>query len=633
MSDVFVSYKAEDKRRVRPLVEALEADGYSVWWDEQIGGGAAWRQAIEAELNAAKCVIVAWSKRSVGPEGTFVQDEATRAQQRHVYVPVLIDKVHLPLGFGEMQALPLTAWKGSRADPRYQAVLAAVRRIAGDPQAAAEAPRNDRASVSRRAVLGSGAVAVVGLAGAGGWALLKPSDAAAAGTIAVLPFANLSGDPAQSYFSDGIAEELRSALARLAGLKVIGRTSSEAVRDEDAQTAARRLGVPNVLTGSVRRSPATVRVSAQLIDGTSGIERWSDSYDRPPGDSIKIQTEIAENVAQSLSIALGSAGRAALTVGGTENAAAHNLVLQAEELTQTFSRESSRRALALLDAAIALDPSYARAYGLKAIVVLIFANRLSRSGDELARGRAEALRNAQKAVELAPDLPLGHGALAEVYRSNLQLAAAAKQHERVMQLASGDPDELRSYAGFLSRMGRTGEALRLTDQALALDRLNPWSYGARARVLFDARRYAEVVKSAEELKRNSPELFDFHLTLGFSLMMLGRFEEAAKAFSGEAADDPIRVAAEAILAARREDRAAAIAKKEKLQQLYGEAASYQYAEIHAQLGNVDEAFAALDRAWQIKDPGLLGMKMDPTLDPLRRDPRFAALMEKIGFPA
>ncbi len=125
MSDVFVSYKAEDVRRVRPLVEALEAEGYSIWWDEQIGGGTAWRQAIEAELNAAKCVIVAWSKRSVGTEGSFVQDEAARAQQRHVYVPVTLDKVHVPLGFGETQALPLSGWKGNRSDPRYLAVLAA----------------------------------------------------------------------------------------------------------------------------------------------------------------------------------------------------------------------------------------------------------------------------------------------------------------------------------------------------------------------------------------------------------------------------------------------------------------------------------------------------------------------------
>ena len=117
MADIFVSYTAEDRRRIKPLVEALQAEGFSVWWDEQIGGGAAWRPTNEDELNTAGCVIVVWSKRSVGPEGTFVQDEATRAQQRHVYIPVLIDKVHLPLGFGETQALPLTGWHGNRSDP------------------------------------------------------------------------------------------------------------------------------------------------------------------------------------------------------------------------------------------------------------------------------------------------------------------------------------------------------------------------------------------------------------------------------------------------------------------------------------------------------------------------------------
>src|SRR3990170_7153427 len=146
MSDVFVSYKAEDRKRVRPLVEALQADGYSVWWDEQIGGGAAWRQSIEAELTAAGCVLVAWSKRSVGPEGTFVQDEATRAHQRRVYVPILIDKVHVPLGFGEMQALSLTGWKGERSDPRYQAVLAAVSRVTG--QSATREARRPKAHLS-----------------------------------------------------------------------------------------------------------------------------------------------------------------------------------------------------------------------------------------------------------------------------------------------------------------------------------------------------------------------------------------------------------------------------------------------------------------------------------------------------
>lgn len=632
MSDVFVSYKAEDRKRVRPLVEALEADGYSVWWDEQIGGGAAWRHAIEAELNAAKCVVVAWSRRSVGPEGTFVQDEATRAQERRVYVPVTLDKVHVPLGFGEMQALSLIGWKGSRSDPRYQAVLAAVQRIAGDAESPASATIV-RKPVSRRAVIGGGAAAAVAVAGVGGWVLLRPGSPGESDSIAVLPFANLSGDPAQQYFSDGIAEELRSALARLAGLKVVGRTSSEAVRNEDAESAARQLGVPNVLTGSVRQSPSTIRVSAQLIDGTSGIERWSQSYDRPPGDSIEIQTDIAENVARSLSIALGSAGRAALTAGGTTNVAAQNLLLQADELSREFSRERFVRALSLLDAAITLDPNYARAYALKALVILIFANRLSRSGEELARRRAEALRNAQRAVELAPDLPLGHGALAEIYRSTLQIPAAAEQYRRVIQLASGDPDELLSYAGFLSAMGRTDEALRTADQAIKLDPLNSWSYGTRARILFDSRRYADVVKFADKVRRQSPELYKFPIALGDSLTMLGRFDEARKAFAEEAPDDPIRLASEAVLAARSGDRAEAIAKMDRISQLYGEAASYQYAEIHAALGDTEKAFAALERAWQIKDPGVLGMKVDPFLGPIRDDPRFTAFLKKVGFPA
>ena len=324
--DVFLSYKAEDRARLKPLVEALEAEGFTIWWDAQIGGGTNWHEDIEQHLDAAKCVLVAWSKRSVGHDGHFVRDEARRAQRRDVYVPVCLDPVDPPLGFGEIQALPLKGWKGDRGNARFQAVADAVRTTS---QASLSSIRTSiSASQWRRAAITSGAVAAVSIAGVGAWELLRPS--AASASIAVLPFANLSADPAQAYFADGIADEIRSALGRVGGLlTVIGSASSQAVRHDDAKTAARKLDVANILTGNVRQSPSTIRITAELIDGRTGADRWSQDYDRSPGDAIEIQSDIAANVAQALSVALGQAGRAALRIGGTSNPQAQDLLLQA----------------------------------------------------------------------------------------------------------------------------------------------------------------------------------------------------------------------------------------------------------------------------------------------------------------
>jgi serine/threonine-protein kinase len=298
-TDVFVSYKAEDRARLKPLVAALEAEGFKVWWDAQIDSGTNWHKEIEQHLDAARCVVVVWSKRSVGDEGHFVRDEARRAQRRGAYVPVCIDAVEPPLGFGEVQALSLKAWKGDQTDPRFRALADVVRqRITGE-HTAPHPPPPAQPQIPRRALIAGGAgVAALAAAGVGAWALLKPSSAPA--SIAVLPFANLSSDPAQAYFSDGVADEIRSALARLGGLTVIGRTSSEAVRHDDAKTAANKLGVANILTGSVRQSPSTIRIIAELTDGRTGADRWTQDYDRAPGDTIKIQTDIAENVATAL---------------------------------------------------------------------------------------------------------------------------------------------------------------------------------------------------------------------------------------------------------------------------------------------------------------------------------------------
>lgn len=638
MSDVFVSYKAEDRRRVKPLVEALESEGYSVWWDEQIGGGATWRHMIEAELNSAKCVIVAWSKRSVGEEGTFVQDEATRAQQRHVYVPVLIDKVHLPLGFGETQALPLTGWKGDRGDPHFQAVLAAVRRITGASKArkSARTPVGTHSKVDRRAVLAGGAVATVAVVGIGGWTLLKPGSAGAStGSIAVLPFANLSGDPAQAYFSDGIAEEIRSSLARLAGLKVVGRTSSEAVRNDDAQTAAKKLEVANILTGSVRQSPSTIRITAELIDGRTGLDRWSEDYDRSPGDSIKIQSDIAQNVATALSTALGGAAKAAASVGGTTNAEAQRLYLQAKAMTDGQpSKERFEHAFQLFDSAIALDPNYADAIALRAIALIAYGNNYAKGADGLAQNRAEALRFAQTALRIAPKLAGAHGALFFLHSSNLEIAPAYSEIKLAVQLSPGDADALSSLASFTgSVLGDTGSALKLSDRAISADRLNPNAYDGRLSLLFYARRYDEAASYGRKLEQDWPTQINRPLMIGDSLVLLGRPKDAQPYFDQAPQDYWWRMTSQAILAARLGDRAGAQSWLAKLQKAYGDAASTQFGEIYAQLGDKDRAFASLNRAYEIKDAGLSKMQTDPWLDPMRSDPRFAELRRKMNFPA
>jgi serine/threonine-protein kinase len=633
MADVFVSYKAEDRRRIKPLVEALQAEGYSVWWDEQIGGGAAWRQTIEDELNAAKCVIVAWSKRSIGAEGTFVQDEATRAQQRHVYVPVLIDKVHLPLGFGETQALPLTGWHGNQSDPHYHAVLAAVRRNVGD-ETTGEAHSISGLRVGRRTAIAGGAVAAAAVAGVGGWAFLRSGAASAASdSIAVLPFANLSGDPAQAYFSDGIAEEIRSSLVRVAGLKVVGRTSSEAVRNDDVQTAAKKLAVGNILSGSVRQSPSTIRVSAELVDGTTGLDRWSQDYDRSPGDAIKIQMDIAQNVATALSAALGRIARATIGVGGTDNPEAQRLFIEAGALAKaSTTKAEDQKALQLLDQALALDPRYAEAYARKSNVLSGYGNNYANL-EELPKTRAEALRLANLSLSIAPNLAYGHRALSSVY-SNLQQIGLAYSHlKRARQLAPSDADVLADLAGVASSLGDAQSALALADEASSLDPLNPHPFAIRLDALFYARRYADAVSYGRWFQSKFQQKRLGSMVLGDSLLLLGRGREAEAAYALAAPDYWRRLTGEAILRFRSGDTAGAQQKLDQLRSAYGDAASTQFGEIYAQMGDKERAFAALDRAYAIKDAGLLALKIDPFLDPLRSDPRFSALLQRMNFPA
>lgn len=629
-TDVFVSYKAEDRSRLVPLVDALEDEGFSVWWDAHIGGGTNWQEDIERHLESAKCVIVAWSKRSIGPDGHFVRDEARRAQRRGAYIPVCLDGVEPPLGFGEIQSLPLKGWKGDRSDPRFQAIARAVRSQVSGEDGARERVRSRQPRVSRRAVMAGGA-GVVAVTAAGGWFLLKPAPVNAK-RIAVMPFANLSGAADQAYFAEGIAEELRAALSRI-GLQVIGRSSSDAVKDLDTKAAASKLGVANILTGSVRRSPRMVRISAQLVGGSDGVERWSQSYDRALADEIGIQTDIATNVAQALSIALGQAGKAALTHGGTADAAAQDLLMRASRIRDTgSSAESLREVISLADAAIARDPNYADAYRLKAVTLEVLGAGFPEGPDDMAAKLAQAEAAARRAIALAPRLGSAYLALARVQTARFEFGSALRNMRRGLALSPEVPGVVSPAVNFALTFGDAGKALELVDRAIMLDPLQAAAHGQRSHVLFYLRRYPQAIDAARKADALDSQPTAGSTLIGRCLILMNRPVEARAEYQKVSYDDPFRLIDEAILAARLGDIKGAERLTARIRDMVGEAASYQYAEIQAQAGNVDAAFAELDNAVRVKDTGLLSLKLDPFLDPIRDDPRYAALLKRLNFP-
>lgn len=632
-AQVFLSYKSEDRARLKPLVEALQAEGFSVWWDAHIGGGSNWREAIEQNLEAAGCVIVAWTKRSVGAEGEFVRDEAARARRRGAYLPIRLDDVDPPLGFGEVQVLSLKGWKGDPADAKFRALAEAVDAALSGQRATAARKAVLAPKVSRRALVGGGVgTTAIAAAAAVGWALLKPSSAAASKRVAVMSFNNMSGDPAQAYFSDGIAEELRGALSRV-GLQVIGRASCEAVKNLAIPEAAAKLGVAHILTGSVRRSPETIRIGAQLVNGHDGVEKWAQTYDRAPGDAIKLQTDIAAEVARALSVALGAAKKAVLTLGGTADAGAQDLYLQA----RTFARSAdgpdvSRKLIALYDAAIARDPNYGDAHLGKASSLAVYGAGFAGSPAELTQWLDRADQSARRAAALMP----GSGSVAAMFGSisalRLDFRGALQEFSQALASAPDDPSVLVTASDTLPWLVDGPSALALADHLLALDPLSPTAHSQRGLCLFALRRYQEAISACTRAtalapQRNFPKYYMSH-----SLILLGRSADAQALLAKMRPDDTFVQTDKAILSARRGDHVGATAILGRIRATDGDTSTFQYAQIHAQLGEIDEAFAALDKGVEVRDAGLRTVKRDPFLDPIRRDPRYIALLTRLNFP-
>jgi len=223
-------------------------------------------------------------------------------------------------------------------------------------------------------------------------------------------------------------------------------------------------------------------------------------------------------------------------------------------------------------------------------------------------------------------------AMAASYQNYFNIGAAWSEYRLARQLAPGDAAILSRYSYFVSRLGDQAESLRTADKVLELEPLDPDSYANRVGALLDARRYQESVDFAEETKRKSPDLFREPLLLGQCLMMAGKLREAKQQFELANPDKWERLTGEALIYARTGDAAGVQRKVQRMQEIFGEAASYQYAEIFAQTGDRERALSAIEAAWAVRDAGLISIKVDPLLDPIRNEPRFEAILKRMNFP-
>ena len=495
-------------------------------------------------------------------------------------------------------------------------------------------------SPSRRVVVAGLAAVAAATGGAALWLRGRNRDGGASGgaevqRLAVLPLANLSEDTGQQYFAEGMTEELRDRLARLDRFDVAARTSSNAVQKQglDARAIGRELDVAYLIEGSVRRSGDLVRVSATLIDTRTGFRRWTQSYDRKLDDVFAIQSEIAQAVTSAVLGRLGGGEAAALARSATVDPDAFDAYAKGRALFDLSADKATyRAALAAFDRAVALDPDYAPAWGQRARVLAVLANQYA-AADELRTLYAEGLRSAERAVALAPESAAAHAALAYLQVSGrLDFASAAGSYQRAYERGAHNADILIPYGAFAVRVGRGSDALAAVERAVRLDPLNPRSHFGRGYVLSALRRYRDALAPLRKALALSPEMTTVHGAIGVVELMLGRVAEAREEFMREPTEF-VKLTGLAIVEDKLGNRAAARDALARLIATSGDAAAYQRAQVLAQWGDRDGAFAALELALRIGDSGLGALRVDPLLDPLRGDPRYARLLAKLGIPA
>ena len=444
-------------------------------------------------------------------------------------------------------------------------------------------------------------------------------------SIAVLPFTDLSANQDQTYFSDGIAEELLNLLTRVPGLRVISRTSAFSFKGKEVAMPdiARQLNVANVLEGSVRTSGNTVRITAQLIEARSDTHLWSQTWDRELGDLFAVQDEIAAAVVTQLKIEL--LGETPKTK--KEDPAAYALYLKARALTRQFTPEGFAQSITLYQQALAIDPGYAAAWdGL----ARNYTNETGYGLRPVPEGTRLARDAAEKALALDPDYAPAYDTLGWIAKSyDGDLAASARYYEHALALAPGDTVILASAAVLALDLGRLDEATMLSEHVVAQDPINPISVNNLAYAYLFAGRVDEAIASLQTTRQLAPEMIGVAYWLGMALLVKHE-PEAALAEIQKEGDEGWRLFGLTMayhdLGRHAESDAAlaeAIAK-------YEQDSAYNIAYVLAYRGEVDRAFEWLDKAVAFQDPGLSEVAVQPLFAKLKSDARWPAFLRKLG---
>jgi TolB-like protein/Flp pilus assembly protein TadD len=452
-------------------------------------------------------------------------------------------------------------------------------------------------------------------------------------SIAVLPFVNLSGDASQDYFSDGLTEELLNSLAQINDLQVAARTSSFSFKEHpNIVTVAHQLNVAAVLEGSVRRSAHTVRVTAQLINAVTGFHLWSKTYDRDLGDVLKLQTEIATAVASSLKVTLLGDEAAKIELGGTRNPVALDAYLRGAKVYSSFHEgKDVEAAIAAYTEAIRLDPNYALAFASRSRAYSAYGAEFT-TGAAIRESFDKGQADARQAIKLAPDLAEAHMALAAYFEVSLDSTHAREAYERALALAPGNAAVLDRYGRSSAYTGRADAGVAASRHAVALDPLNATTRRHLGQALFSARRYGEAVAVYKEAVALDPDSATDHAFLGLAYYAQGDLENAQSACDLKFNANLWIQLCLAVTYGKLGRPADAQAELKKYQAAYGDASAYQYASIYAQWGDTAKALEWLETALRVRDPGLAYLKTDPLLDPLRKEPRFQAILRDLKFP-